>query len=249
MNKHCVIILSKRDRIYCSKSFGTPAAQETQSAIQERSRTENFETNVSEGTRDLAQKFDQPVEQLGLEKEADSSDSGRGKETQKKRQSTSPMSAMCTICPKRPLQLNERDPTAKCYILLKNMTCSVSLYDIAGNIHLLYELYQQQFMPRILIKEVISLAKVATWEKEMLDHCRGKLCLLIGKGDAQFGPPVVDYLRKREVAGHIKLTNFLLLIFAPCDLACRLVQTYAPNLTSFTPDCDDLLFAMFKSAV
>uniref|UniRef100_A0A914RMQ5 SPOC domain-containing protein n=1 Tax=Parascaris equorum TaxID=6256 RepID=A0A914RMQ5_PAREQ len=85
-------------------------------------------------------------------------------------------------------------------------------------------------------------------EDRLINSSKKQLSLMIAIACDKSIRPLVNYLCEKEAAGVVSVPGGVLYVFAPSNMADRLVHACAPRVNLLTPECSHLLFALALKA-
>uniref|UniRef100_F1KR17 RNA-binding protein 15B n=1 Tax=Ascaris suum TaxID=6253 RepID=F1KR17_ASCSU len=142
-------------------------------------------------------------------------------------------------------------PTWQGFVILKKTEYAIRLHRISGTEHLLQKLLRDPADGSALklhITQRLPLASQEALEDRLINSSKKQLSLMIAIACDKSIRPLVNYLCEKEAAGVVSVPGGVLYVFAPSNMADRLVHACAPRVNLLTPECSHLLFALALKA-
>ncbi|KAL3982182.1 RNA recognition motif family protein [Acanthocheilonema viteae] len=142
-------------------------------------------------------------------------------------------------------------PTWQGFIILKKTEYAIRLHRISGTEHLLQKLLRDPSDGSALklhITQRLPLVSQEALEERLIHSSKKQLSLMIAVACDKPIRPLVNYLSEKDAAGVVTVPNGVLYVFAASNMADRLIQACARNITLLTPECGHLLFALALKA-
>ncbi|VDK49609.1 unnamed protein product [Anisakis simplex] len=137
------------------------------------------------------------------------------------------------------------------FVVLKKTEYAVRLHRISGTEHLLQKLLRDSSdgsAIKLHITQRLPLASQEALEERLISSSKKQLSLMIAIACDKTIRPLVNYLSEKEAAGVVTVPGGVLYVFAPSNMADRLISACAPRVTLLTPECSHLLFALALKA-
>ncbi|VDK67430.1 unnamed protein product [Onchocerca ochengi] len=142
-------------------------------------------------------------------------------------------------------------PTWQGFIILKKTEYAIRLHRISGTEHLLQKLLRDPADGSALklhITQRLPLVSQEALEERLIHSSKKQLSLMIAVACDKPIRPLVNYLSEKDAAGVVTVPSGVLYVFAASNMADRLIQACARNITLLTPECGHLLFALALKA-